>query len=56
MYAQSGFRTVEDWTARGRTVDSGAIPRVDAAHHGIASALFSHDQTHLHRKLPPANA
>jgi hypothetical protein len=45
MYAESGLRSVEDWTASGRDVPSDAKPRVDRLHHGERMALFSRDQT-----------
>jgi hypothetical protein len=46
MYAESGLRTIEDWTTLGRDIEAGAKPRVDASHRGEVLPLFSRDQTH----------
>ncbi|MGD0390354.1 MAG: hypothetical protein ABSC42_15525 [Tepidisphaeraceae bacterium] len=46
MYADSGLRTVQDWTALGRDVESGAKPRLDTPHRGTLLPLYSRDQTH----------
>ena len=46
MYSESGLRTIEDWTSRGRDIQSGAKPRLDTPHRGQILALYSHDQTH----------
>ncbi len=45
MYAESGLRTVEDWTTLGRDIQSGAKPRLDTPHQGGRLPLFSRDQT-----------
>jgi hypothetical protein len=47
MYAHSGLRTVEDWTARGRDIATGATPRMDADHRGTVLPLYSRDQTQI---------
>ena len=44
-YADSGLRTVEDWTSLGRDITTNAKPRLDAVHRGITLPLFSRDQT-----------
>ena len=45
MYAESGLRTIEDWTALGRDIESGAKPRLDTPHRGELVSLYSRDQT-----------
>jgi hypothetical protein len=45
MYADSGLRTVEDWTTRGRDIEAGAKPRADTQHRGVLLSLFTRDQT-----------
>ena len=47
MYAESGLRTVEDWTTLGRDISSGAKPRLDTPHRGSPVSLYSRDQTQL---------
>jgi hypothetical protein len=44
-YADSGLRTVEDWTALGRDIESGAKARVDTPLRGVSVPLYSRDQT-----------
>jgi hypothetical protein len=51
MYAESGLRTVEDWTTLGRDVASGANPRLRATDHGLPVSLYSRDQT---QRRPPS--
>ena len=46
-YAESGLRSVEDWTSLGRDIQTGAKPRLDAPYQGGRLPLFSRDQTHL---------
>jgi len=46
MYAESGLRTIQDWTTLGRDVENGAKPRLDTPHRGALLPLFSRDQTH----------
>ncbi len=46
MYSDSGLRTVEDWTIRGRDIEAGATPRADATLRGVVMPLYSRDQTH----------
>lgn len=46
MYAESGLRTIEDWTTLGRDIASGAKPRLDTPHRGELVSLYSRDQTH----------
>jgi len=48
MYADSGLRTVEDWTTLGREIENGTKPRADAPHRGERLALYSRDQTRPH--------
>jgi len=45
-YADSGLRTVEDWTSLGRSIITDSKPRLDTLHRGITVPLFSRDQTH----------
>jgi hypothetical protein len=45
MYADSGLRTIEDWTLRGRDIEDGAKPRADTTHRGVMLSLFTRDQT-----------
>jgi hypothetical protein len=45
MYSESGLRTIEDWTLRGRDIATGAKPRVNTSHRGLSLALYSRDQT-----------
>ena len=45
MYAGSGLRTIEDWTALGRDVAGGVMPRTNATHHGGSVPLYSRGQT-----------
>jgi hypothetical protein len=40
MYAESGLRTIEDWTALGRDIESGAKPRLDMPHRGELVSLY----------------
>jgi len=47
MYADSGLRTVEDWTTLGREINSGMKPRLDASHRGAVVPLYSRDQTKI---------
>lgn len=47
MYAESGLRTVEEWTTLGRDIASGAKPRLDAPHRGELVPLYSRDQTSI---------
>jgi hypothetical protein len=55
-YAESGLRSVEDWTAHGRDVLSGAKPRVATVNRGFRIELYSRDQTQRRspskRRLP----
>jgi hypothetical protein len=53
MYAQSGLRTLEDWTALGRDIIGGATPRCDTAHRGAMVSLFSRDQTLVRVRVRP---
>jgi hypothetical protein len=53
MYSENGLRTVEDWTTRGRDVESGAKPRVDTPHRGQIVSLYSRDQTQPRPKAVP---
>ena len=53
MYADSGLRTIEDWTSLGRDIESGAKPRVDAPHRGELVPLYSRDQTHVRLRSRP---
>ncbi|HEX4056073.1 MAG TPA: hypothetical protein VHX86_17565 [Tepidisphaeraceae bacterium] len=46
MYAESGLRTIEDWTTLGRDIESGAKPRLGTPHRGELVPLYSRDQTH----------
>jgi hypothetical protein len=55
MYAENGLRTVEDWTAHGRDIVSGATPRLGAPHQGAFLQLYSRDQTRIRitpRRVP----
>jgi hypothetical protein len=45
MYADSGLRTMEDWTTLGRNITGGTKPRVDTSHRGVMVSLYSRDQT-----------
>jgi hypothetical protein len=47
MYADSGLRTVEDWTTLGRDITGGMKPRLDATHRGALIPLYSRDQTQI---------
>jgi hypothetical protein len=55
-YAESGLRSVEDWTTHGRDVLTGAKPRVATTHRGFPMELYSRDQTQRRspskRRLP----
>jgi hypothetical protein len=55
-YAECGLRSIEDWTAHGRDVLTGAKPRVDAVRRGFRMELYSRDQTQRRspskRRLP----
>ncbi len=46
MYAESGLRTIEDWTTLGRDIASGTKPQLDTRHRGELLPLYSRDQTH----------
>jgi hypothetical protein len=52
IYADSGLRTAEDWTTRGRDIQPNAQPRLDAPLRGHRIPLFSRDQT-LHHSASP---
>lgn len=52
MYAESGLRTIEDWTTLGRDIQSGAKARLDTPHRGELVPLYSRDQT-CHRPRAP---
>jgi hypothetical protein len=54
MYADSGLRTIEDWTALGRDLETGAKPRVDTPHRGERVPLYSRDQTHPRPRSRPS--
>ena len=54
MYADSGLRTVEDWSSLGRDIKSGAAPRLDTPHRGALLPLFTRDQTQLRARAQPA--
>ena len=45
IYAESGLRTVEDWTTLGRDITSGVKPRLATKNRGLAVMLYSRDQT-----------
>jgi hypothetical protein len=45
VYAQQGFRSVEEWLTLGRDVPARTGSRVEAQCHGRAVALFTRDQT-----------
>ena len=47
VYAESGLRTVEDWTSLGRDIQTLAKPRVDVPYKGGRLPLFSRDQTQV---------
>lgn len=55
-YAETGLRSIEDWTAQGRDVLTGAKPRVDTNRRGFRMQLYSRDQTQRRspskRRLP----
>ncbi|MGD0464683.1 MAG: hypothetical protein ABSB74_19535 [Tepidisphaeraceae bacterium] len=53
MYAESGLRTSEDWTALGRDIQSGAKPRLDTPHRGELVPLYSRDQTRHRPRARP---
>jgi hypothetical protein len=48
MYAANGLRSVEDWTARGREIEAGAIARLNTPYRGQILPLYSRDQTIIH--------
>jgi hypothetical protein len=50
MYADSGLRTLEDWTTLGRDLTSGVKPRLSTINRGLPVLLYSRDQTQ--RKTP----
>lgn len=52
-YSDSGLRTIEDWSIRGRDIEIGATPRANAAHRGVVLPLYSRDQTHHHAPKAP---
>ncbi len=45
VYADSGFRTAEDWLTQRRKVVSGTNPCASTAHRGVAVALYNRAQT-----------
>jgi hypothetical protein len=45
MYADSGLRTIEDWTMLARELKAGAKPRLDTVQRGVSIALYTRDQT-----------
>jgi hypothetical protein len=49
-YSDSGLRTIEDWSIRGRDILMGSAPRAKASHRGVELALYSRDQTQHHPK------
>jgi hypothetical protein len=53
MYAESGLRTVEDWTTLGRDIESGVKPRLDTPYRGQVVPLYSRDQTRHHPRAKP---
>jgi len=53
MYSDNGLRTTEDWTARGRDIESGVKARVDMPHRGVILPLYSRDQTQPHKPSRP---
>jgi hypothetical protein len=48
-YADSGFRTTEDWASLGREVERDSTPRAGTLHRGKTVALYTRDQTHAAR-------
>ncbi|MGA2583270.1 MAG: hypothetical protein ABSG31_08335 [Tepidisphaeraceae bacterium] len=52
-YAESGFRSAEDWGSLGRDVTTGVKPRVDMPHRGVTVSLYSRDQTSVRAKTKP---
>jgi hypothetical protein len=50
-YADSGLRTVEDWTTLGRELDAGVKPCVDAAGRSGTVSLYSRGQTHARPRV-----
>ena len=53
MYAESGLRTMQDWTTLGRDVENGAKPRLDTPLRGEMLPLYSRDQTHVRERSRP---
>ena len=53
MYAESGLRSIEEWTTLGRDIKSEAKSRLDAPHRGTLVPLYSRDQTHLRAPSRP---
>jgi hypothetical protein len=45
MYAESGLRTVDDWTTLGRDITAGIKPRLSTLARGLPVLLYSRDQT-----------
>ena len=45
MYAESGLRSVEDWTMLGRELSGDVKPRLATMSRGLAVSLYSRDQT-----------
>jgi hypothetical protein len=52
-YADSGLRTVEDWSSLGRANDTGAKPPAVAPHQGAMLPLFTRHQTRSQAQLGP---
>jgi hypothetical protein len=44
-YAESGLRTIADWIALGRDIETAAKPRTSASYRGESVPLYSRDQT-----------
>jgi hypothetical protein len=44
-YADSGFRTAEDWASLGREVERDSAPRAETLQRGKTLALYTRDQT-----------
>jgi hypothetical protein len=50
MYAESGYRSAQDWLALGRKVESESKARSTITVHGAAIDLFTRDQTQSNRR------
>ena len=49
-YADSGFRTAEDWASLGREVERDSTPRADTLQRGKKVPLYTRDQTQAARR------